>query len=209
MHRPLVAAGLAAAATAASAADIVTFDANVAGFGAGDPDGNGASPQVVFETTFALPAIASIDLFTVELAHSFLSDLDLRLVGPEGEEFVFALGQSSASFPEFDGGFDASDLGDGGSALDGVSAYSFAEIGDVWNDGSDAGDPAPGGIFGSVTWATGPFTAGDWTLRVIDAWDTGDDGALGSLSVAYTIPGPGALALLGAWAAGRGSRRRR
>ncbi len=208
MHRSLVAAGLAAAVSAACAADVITFDANVADFGAGDPDGNGVSPEVVFETSFALPAIESIDLFTIDLAHSFLSDMDLRLVGPGGEEFVFALGQSSGSFPEFDGGFDASDLGDGGSSLDGLATYSFAELGDVWNDGANAGDPAPGGTFGSVAWVSGPFAAGDWTLRVTDVWDTSDDGALGSLSVAYTIPGPGALALLGLGACAGGSRRR-
>jgi MYXO-CTERM domain-containing protein len=206
----ILGAGLAACLASGAGAAIVSFDVDIENFGASDPDGVSSSPEVIFSQTFALGAVASIDLFSVELAHSFLSDVDMRLVAPNGDEFLFALGQSGGAFPDFNGGFDGGDLGNGGSLLAGASLYNFASAGDVWNDGLAGTAPAAGGTFAALTWQAGGWAAGDWTVTIIDAWDSLDDGALGSVSISYTedIPAPGALALLGV-AGLAGVRRRR
>ncbi|MEM7228811.1 MAG: hypothetical protein AAF432_08350 [Planctomycetota bacterium] len=193
----------------AAQAGMTTFTADIENFGASDPDGVASSPEVIFETTFALGAIDSIDGFSVDLAHSFLSDMDMRLIAPDGAEFIFAVGQAGGAFPDFSGGFDGADLGDGGSLLAGVATYNFAEAGDAWNDANGVTVPTAGGTFAAVQWQSGGWAAGDWTLTIIDAWDSLDDGALGSMTVSYTdaIPTPGALAMLGM--AGLAGRRRR
>jgi hypothetical protein len=183
---------------AGASADSMSFIANIENFGGNDPNGNGiGDAALIYEVTFGLPAIDSIDNVSFELAHSFLSDMHLTLQSPAGDLFLFARGRDSANAPPYNAPFDGGSLGDGGSSLGGVALYNFAQAGDVWNDGNGATDPAPGGTFASIDWFSGPFAAGDWTLQVIDAWDTVDDGALGEIVVSYTVPAPGALALVG------------
>ncbi|MCA9296313.1 MAG: hypothetical protein KC983_07340 [Phycisphaerales bacterium] len=206
----LIGAGLAALLASGASAAIVSFDADIENFGASDPDSVSGSPEVIFSQTFSLGAVASIDLFSVELAHSFMSDMDMRLLAPNGDEFLFSLGQAGTAFPDFNGGFDGGDLGDGGSLLAGVSLYNFAASGAVWNDGATATAPAAGGTFAALAWQSGGWAAGDWTVTIIDAWDSLDDGALGNITISYTedIPAPGALALLGVAGLACGRRRR-
>ena len=187
-------AGVAAAASAQS----VEFNPNIENFGGSDPNGNGiGDPELIFSATFDLPAILSIDSVSFEFAHSFLSDMHMTLESPGGDLFFLAKGRSSPADPPFDAPFDGGNLGDGGSLLVGAEMYSFASAGDVWNDGDGGTSPAPGGTFAAVEWFGGPFGGGEWEIQVWDAWDTVDDGALGAVIVNYTVPAPGALALLG------------
>lgn len=183
---------------AGASAQTMNFDANLANWGADDPNGNGTGDAaVIYQTTFDLPAIQSIDSAYFDFAHSFLSDMHLTLQAPNGDLFLFARGRDAANEPPYNAPFDGGDLGDGGSELAGVERYFFAENGSVWNDGDGGTAPLPGDTHESIDWFSGPYAAGSWTLTVEDAWDTADDGALGSLGVNYTVPAPGAVALLG------------
>lgn len=207
----LTAGGFVLSAATAASAGTVSFSPNLEDWGGDDPDGSGgASAAVIWEESFTLPSLISIDSASFDLAHSYMSDVDLRLTAPDGSEFIFAEGNSATADDGFDGGFDGADLGDGGSVLGGVETYTFAETGDTWNDGSFSGpDPIPSGTYASVAWHSGPFTAGEWTVTLTDAWDSVDDGALGDVSIAYTVPAPGALALIGVAGVVGGRRRRR
>jgi hypothetical protein len=205
----LVALSMGAAAfvlAGAAHADTYSVNANLENWGAtGGGDGNAVTPTLVFDHTFALGQVASIDSVTVTLAHSFLSDVRMTLMAPNGDLFVIAVGDGPVGSP-FQAGGDSSLLGDGGSLLAGVASYTFVPSGGgIWNG---AGNPVAGGDHNAVTWQTGPWVAGNWTFQLLDVWDTLDDGALGSVSIEYTlVPAPGALALIGL--AGLASRRRR
>ncbi len=199
MTRLIASVGIALLGSSVAMAGSTSFSPNLENIGGDDPDGSGgATPTEIWSMTFALPALSSIDGASFELAHSFLSDMHLTLTGPGGEEFIFARGRSLQNEAPYNAPFDGSALGDGGSSLAGVANYNFAETGDVWNDDENDPDPTPDGTFASVEWVAGGFAAGDWTISIVDAWDSIDDGAIGTVSVHWTeIPAPGAVALLG------------
>lgn len=151
-----------------------------------DIEGFGGSAEVLLDTTFDLPAIDSIDSVVIDIAHSWASDIDLTLMSPGGMMFDITSDNGSGVL-----------LGDGGSLLAGVGRYEFvpAAGNGTWND-FGFGDSAPAGTYDAEAWVDGPFAAGTWSIFLADDAG-GDDGAVGSVVVNYTIPAPGALALLG------------
>jgi len=167
----LAVAGAAAAQTETIVLDIENF---------GDP------AEVVFDGTFDLPAIASIDMVSIDLAHSWGADIELTLTSPGGDIFTITDDNGSGVL-----------LGDGGSLLAGVGVYDFVSAAGngTWND-FGFGDTAPAGTYDADSWVDGPFGAGTWSIVLADDAN-GDDGAVGSIRVDYTIPAPASVALLG------------
>lgn len=176
--RTLITAGaiLALAGTATAQSEVI--DVSVENFG--DP------AEVVLDTTFDLPAIASIDQVSIDLAHSWAADIELFLTSPAGDIFTITDDNGSGVL-----------LGDGGSLLAGTARYDFVAPAGNGNWGDFGfGDTAPAGLYDADDWTSGPFAAGTWSLFLADDAN-GDDGAVGRIVVEYTIPAPASLALLG------------
>ena len=202
----------AVALTAGTAyADSYTYSAKIAPFGMdGGGDGSSTTPSLVVDHTFALPDIVSLDSIMFQLSHDYLSDLHIELTDPNGVTYIIAQGNGPSGGPFGGNTFDGSHLGDGTPSLDAVLDYYFVESGgNTWNDGMNPGVIMSSGNYNALNWVSGSFAAGDWNIKLWDAWDTADGGAIGDIVVYYTpVPAPGALALLGL-AGLAGSRRRR
>lgn len=166
----LAIAGAATAQTETIVLDIENF---------GDP------AEVVFDGTFDLPAIQSIDMVSIDIAHSWASDIELILTSPGGDIFTITDDNGSGVL-----------LGDGGSLLAGVGVYDFVSAAGNGSWADFSFEPAPPGTYDADSWVDGPFDAGTWSLFLADDAD-GDDGAVGSIRVDYTIPAPASVALLG------------
>ncbi|MHC4808935.1 MAG: proprotein convertase P-domain-containing protein [Planctomycetota bacterium] len=190
MKRVLSAAAVAAVASVASA-DTVTVDYNVDSIDSG----------TVVSDTIALPDVVSIDSITIDIAHTWGGDLEITLTSPTGDVFELMFDDVDTSGS---GNFDMGLVG-GSGALDNVAPYEFVESGGLpeWDDSNGV---APAGTYNANAWASGGWSAGDWTLLINDDAG-GDPTSIGSVTIAYTIPAPGALALLGL--AGLAGRRRR
>jgi len=143
----------------------------------------------------ALPEVISIDSITVDIAHTWSADLVITLTAPNGD--VFDLMNDNGG--NTDMGIVAAD-----GSLANVAPYTFVEsgAGDVFFGGA----PLGGGTYNANAWGAGGYDAGDWLLSVSDTVG-GDGGSIGDVTIMYTIPAPGALALLGL--AGLAGRRRR
>ena len=185
----LITVGAVLALAGAAIAQTETFELNIENFG--DP------AEVILDTTFDLPAIESIDLVSIDLAHSWASDIELILTSPGGDVFTITDDNGSGVL-----------LGDGGSLLAGVGVYDFVSAAGngTWDD-FGFGDTAPAGTYDADSWVDGPFAAGTWSLFFADDAN-GDDGAVGSIRVSYTIPAPASLALLGLGGLAAARRRR-
>jgi len=146
----------------------------------------GGSSEVVADINFDLPAIQSIDSIAIDLAHSWASDIELILTTPGGMQFIATDDNGTGVL-----------LGDGGSSLDGTGRYTFlpADGRGNWSD-FGFGEPAPEGEYDADQWLDGPFDGGTWNLFLNDDAG-GDDGAVGSIVVGFTVPAPASLALLG------------
>lgn len=159
------------------------------------------SGQVVLDT-FALPAIASIDSIDLDIAHTWGGDLEIVLTAPDASQYILMFDDvDQTNSGNFDMGLVAAN-----GTLANVATYTFVQTGGltVWND--SVGGVAPGGIYDANAWGAGNHAAGDWTLSIFD--DAGGDvTSIGSVLITYTVPAPGALALLGL--AGLAGRRRR
>jgi len=176
--RTFLTAGAVLALSGAALAQTEVIDVSVENFG--------NDPEVVIDTTFDLPAIASIDMVSIDLAHSWASDIELVLTSPGGDVFTITDDNGSGVL-----------LGDGGSLLAGTARYDFvmAAGNGTWNDFA-FGDSAPAGTYDADSWFDGPFAAGTWSISLADDAG-GDDGAAGRIEIAYTVPAPASLALLG------------
>ncbi|UYV12328.1 MAG: PEP-CTERM sorting domain-containing protein [Phycisphaera sp.] len=183
----LLGAVLALAGTASAQSEVI--DVSVENFG--------NDPEVVLDTTFDLPAIASIDMVSIDLAHSWGSDIEFILTSPAGDIFTLTDDNGSGVL-----------LGDGGSLLAGTARYDFVSAAGNgnWNDFA-FGDTAPAGTYDADSWNDGPFAAGTWGIFLADDAG-GDDGAAGRIVVEYTIPAPASLALLGLGGLAAARRRR-
>lgn len=187
--RTLLTAGAVLALSGAALAQSEIIDVSVENFG--------GSAEVVLDTTFDLPAIASIDMVSIDLAHSWGSDIEFILTSPGGDVFTLTDDNGSGVL-----------LGDGGSLLAGTARYDFvmAAGNGNWNDFA-FGDTAPAGTYDADSWFGGPFAAGTWSIFLADDAG-GDDGAAGRIEVAYTVPAPASLALLGLGGLAAARRRR-
>ncbi|MCA9290757.1 MAG: hypothetical protein KDA25_06490 [Phycisphaerales bacterium] len=191
MKKVLALAAMAALTSAASA-DVYNASYNVDSIDSG---------QVVLDT-FALGAVASIDSIAIDIAHTWGGDLEIVLTAPNADTFILM-------FDDVDqggsGNFDMG-LAAGSGALANAATYTFVQSGGltVFDDSSGF---APGGTYDANSWSTGGWAAGDWTLSIFD--DAGGDvTSIGKVSIAYTVPAPGAIALLGIAGMVRGRRRR-
>ncbi len=191
MKRVLSAAAVAAVASVASA-DTVTVDYNVDSIDSG----------TVVSDTIALPDVLSIDSITIDIAHTWGGDLEITLTSPTGDVFNLMFDDVDQSGS---GNFDMGQVA-GSGGINNVAPYEFVESGGLPVFDDSVGGVAPAGTYNANAWASGGWAAGDWTLLINDDAG-GDPTSIGSVTIAYTIPAPGALALLGL--AGLAGRRRR
>lgn len=190
MKKTLAIAATFAVASAAAADSIVT-PFNVDSVDSG----------VVVDATIALPAIASLDAVGIDIAHTWGGDLEMTLTSPTGDVFELMFDDvDQGGSGNFDMGLVAGD-----PSLANVDRYTFVESGGltVFDDTSGV---AAGGTYDANTWFSGGYAAGDWTISIFDD-AAGDATSIGSVELVYTVPAPGALALLGL--AGVAGRRRR
>lgn len=148
--------------------------------------------------TFTLPDITALDSISIDLAHTWSGDLRISLTAPNAD--VFSLVNET-----YAGG--ALGLNTFGGL---VAPYVFQESGNM-----AAWGPLVGGIrahtngpFTALTWGSGSYLAGDWTLSILDTWSSSDNGWVGSATLFYvgsgsdvgtgTVPEPGLLFLLAA-----------
>lgn len=190
MKHVLTASIAAASIAAIASADMVTVDYNVDSVNSG----------VVVEDTISLPSIASIDSVAIDIAQTWGGDLEMTLTSPTGDVFTFMFDEVDSSGS---GNFDMG-LVPGDGSLANVDAYTFVETGGLTEYAEDF---APGGTYNANAWASGGWDAGDWTLLINDDAG-GDDTSIGSVTITYTIPAPGAIALLGLAGIAGGRRRR-
>ncbi len=186
---------LATCATSTALAVTMTQTVN-ATFGAGDPGADGDLGSEFFALTFSLPAIASFDSIGLQLAHGYGSDVEIRLDAPGVPgSLVVVVGDDPIVGNGHD---DDTMLGDGAGVL-------VANVVDYTLDPT-AGGPFMDHVFGGVlasgsytpdAWvAAGAFPAGDWVVRIWDTWDANDPGAVGDVSVSYTVvPEPASIGL--------------
>ena len=184
--------GLAVAATAMTAsADVAEFVFDINDFGLSVSNVIGGSGV---DGSFDLGAIDSIDSISIELSHSWSGDIDFFI--SDGTSILFDL-----TFAQ--GG--SSDLGDGGSDGTGLGLYTFVASGSA-NGLLGVSTTAPGD-YDANGWTAGPFASSAWFINLSDL-ASGDDGAVGSVFINYTVPAPGAMALLGLGGIVAGRRRR-
>jgi len=181
-------------------AQTLTQTVDIEGFGA---DNGGADMAIgdldlIAEITFMLPAITSFDSISLELAHTFGSDVQIELVDPTSATTVIIVGQGEVDpvgAPHDDGSDLGDTMGNPGLLANVVNYELVATASPLFMDHS-GGDVLAAGIYGADAWVTGVFAAGNWTVRILDAWDTGDTGSIGDVSVSFTpVPEPGTIAL--------------
>lgn len=165
-------AGLAGAANA----DIAT--STTAGGWAASP-GTGS-----YTDTLMLPAVLSIDKITVTMSHTWSNDLVIAVNGA-----AFSLINRPAT--------GSRDLGVLSGTLQPAEYFWVAGGANVF--GALAGTQIPSGPtneYNAVSWTGGAQAAGGYTISISDA--IGGDGAvITGWSIHYTVPAPGAAALLG------------
>jgi len=196
----LLVVGLMACAQSDAVAQTQTITevVGIEGFGADDggPIGSFGDLDLIAEVTFTLPAINSFDSIGLQLAHTYGSDVQIELVDSGGATTVIIIGQGEAAPFTHDDGTDLGDTAGNAALLANVVDYELvATAGTLFMDHTGGGVLAAG-TYGADAWVTGGFAAGDWTVRVLDAWDTGDTGSLGEVSATFTlVPEPGTIAL--------------
>jgi len=184
-----------------------TQTVDIEGFGA-DDGGTVASfgdLDLIAEVTFTLPAILSFDSIGLQLAHTYGSDVQIELVDSGGATTVIIVGQSAQAPATHDDGTDLGDVMGNPGLLANVADYELVAppagtlpdfpLPTSFMD-HESGGVLAAGTYDADAWVTGGFAAGVWTVRILDAWDTGDTGSIGDVSVSFTaIPEPGTIAL--------------
>ena len=121
-----------------------------------------------------LPEVASVKSISVDVSHTWASDLTIEVVSPSGSTLLV----DSADGPS--GG--NTDLGVAGTGLlDDVATYTFAPPtmpSGFW-PGLGGGSATPNAIPGGAS-------AGTWTFNVFDNVG-GDGGAIGSIGIDYNV----------------------
>lgn len=149
---------------------------------------NSGGASAIYPSTINVSGLAGtvskVTVRLVGLSHSYPSDLDVLLVGPQGQKVML---MSDA------GGFEAVtdlNLGFDDSAVLGLDADDSAVAGTFKPTDFEAGDvlpaPAPAGPFGALLAAfNGTDPNGAWRLFVFDD-STGDGGAIGEWSLSIS-----------------------
>ncbi len=141
----------------------------------------GAVSGNVIDDDFALPDVMSIKSVSVTLAHSWMSDIDMVLTGPDGDVYDLMTDQDGSN-----------DLGDGGGfALANVFEYVFVPPGTTGFTIGDASfpDPRPAGTYDAESWGDGS-PAGNWNFNLADDSDN-DMGSIGTVVITYNpVPEP-------------------
>jgi len=195
-------AGAAVALSAVTAsAQSIGWTPNIENFGAGDTvSGN---EELIWSENFNLGAVQSFDSIDLELAHDYTGDLTLRLINNDsGDAFYFFGTEGSIgtdpSIADGDNIFDGDETGDGlGFLLANTASYSLVESGVGTTFLTDTSGLIAAGSYDAQGWASGSFAAANWTIELWDTWASSDEGSLGSVTINYTVPAPGAAALAG------------
>lgn len=191
MKKILALVALAGVATAAQA------DSYSHNFGAAWPASPGTTTPIIHN--FALPGVVSVDSIQFELAHTWGNDLEIYITGPGGAVYT---PMNRAVATSGSGNFDLG-LVAGSGALSNVALYTFTQAGpSQWIAPYSAG-----GTYNAQVWSGGSYPAGDWQVEIRDTIG-GDGGAVGNFTINYTVPAPGAVALLGLGGLLVGRRRR-
>ena len=198
MNKIATIAGLAVAATAMTAS-AGTYNAAYNFDGAS----TGGAAGVMVSDTFSLGAVASIDSISMDLSATWGGDFTITLVAPDSTTFTLMLQEDSGT--GFGGAWDMGQFAGDGS-IGNTDLCTFVESGGIgiWDDLSGF---AASGTYDATAWQTGGWAAGDWTFSVSDN-AAGDEASIGSVAINYTVPAPGALALLGLGGIAAGRRRR-
>jgi len=180
MTKTIAIMAILAAAGVANADEAIS---NVAGGWPSSP-GTGAYTDIL-----SLPAAQSIDFITITMSHTWSNDLVISVTGDNGSTFSLLANPATGS----------RDLGqlDGQGLL--IPAQYFFVNGTGVAFGSVAGLQIPAGAgnsYNAISWTGGALAAGNYTISMSDT--VGGDGAvINGWSIGYTVPAPGALALLG------------
>lgn len=194
---PGVAAAVLSAATVLRA-DILNFDI---------PDpvivSDSGTPQV--ELDALVPAMASLDSITVSMSHEWVGDLTVKLIAPNGSEFIlFAQPGLSEADPLGSsavlGNFIPNADPDDPSFTLVPMPYRFAPSGDDFEAEtlaaviSEVLSVVPSDrTYAGKKWASGPFPAGAWQMIVLDGADF-SGGRITAVQTSYT-PFTGAATL--------------
>jgi MYXO-CTERM domain-containing protein len=195
MNKTLAFAGLAGAAMIASgaAADSASNNTQISWAA--------AATGVVYSQSIALPNLVSIDSIVVNIAHTWVGDLDMVVVGPGGTANLTLLGSAAGFGP-------SNNLGSGAANSFALTLpYTFAQAGTAWPSPSGTANISNVPVYAATSWIAGPQAAGNYTLTISDL-AAGDGGFVNGWTINYTVPAPGALALMGLAGVVGGRRRR-
>lgn len=153
-----------------------------------DVDWDTSATGLVASGSLVLPPVASVKSISIDISHTWTSDVDFEVVSPAASTFVIQ--DSTGS-----GGSTLGDLGIAGTGtLDDVATYTFAPPTGTssWGELGGVGPTVPEAM-------PGPAGPGIWTFNVFDDAG-GDGGAVGSITIDYNVvpePATGLAALLG------------
>lgn len=151
-----------------------------------DLQGWGLASGPVWDADFALGGIQSIDSVSIEISHSWTSDVVLILSNTNGDTFELMSGLTGGN----------RNLGTGLGTFGDLATYNFIESGGADLESAfDDANYAPGD-YNAQSWVSGPFGADTWNIALSDD-ASGDGGAVGTITINYTVPAPGAAALAG------------
>jgi len=199
--KKVLALAAVAALTSAAAADSVTQVVDIAW--------DGGLTGEVATASISLPALASIDSISIDLAHTWGGDFLITLTGDTNGSVFELMNDETVDAGGFQSGNFEMGIADNDGSLANVAPYEFVAPGSGIDMTAILRDDLLGGFSGidANSWTSGALAADTYTLSVTDLF-AGDPGAVGSITVNYTIPAPGAIALLGLAGLAGGRRRR-
>ncbi len=179
--------------TSAASADIFTSAGGIIinDSGPATPYGTGNAAITVAGMTGATAVTVTLS----EVIHTFPDDFAALLVAPNGANVLLFSGAGGSTGGSWTWTFD--DLAGAMLPTSGaLSSGTFLPGADDWFN--DLPAPAPAGPYGTSLAAPlgGGGPDGVWQLFVVD-FNSGDDGIIAGWSLNFTVPTPGAAALLG------------
>jgi hypothetical protein len=128
---------------------------------------------VVLDLSFLLGNV-TIQSIEVDIAHTWVSDIDIVLTAPDGTTYIPISG---------DGGAD--DLGNvtNVATLENAATYVFQQFGDVFESADDE-TLIPAGTYAAKSWSVLSHDAGLWNFAIADS-ASGDATCIGNVTIRY------------------------